>query len=129
MTTKHRKICYERGLNLLEAVEGGVITGTVKESSVHLLLALMPIVSLNHPVCPPICEELWGVHKEDGECCGTQSPELSGEKVVVFLSRSASTNRNRPSSLTNSDPKSNNYSDPKENHICIQCHELFRIDE
>ncbi|KAA3484505.1 transmembrane and coiled-coil domain-containing protein 4-like isoform X1 [Gossypium australe] len=49
--------------------------------------------------CPPICEELWGVYKEDGECCGTQSPELSGEKVVVFLSRSASTNGNRPSSL------------------------------
>ena len=60
----------------------------------------MPIISSVsfNPICPPICEEYWGGYKEYGDW-GTKSPKLSGEEVVILLSRSASRNGNIQSSL------------------------------
>ncbi|KAE8658929.1 cytokinin dehydrogenase 5-like [Hibiscus syriacus] len=65
------------GLNLLEPMDGGMISATVKASSFHLLSAFRPIFSF---VSLPLCPFILGVYKQNGSCRGTQSSKLSGEE-------------------------------------------------
>ena len=78
---------------LLEPTDEGLICGTVKPSSNHLLLALMFVASLN-PTCPVAAATCGGHRGGPAGACGTHIPKLiSGEK----LSRSPSRNGNTPS--------------------------------
>lgn len=78
----------------LDLFDGGLICGTVKPSSSHLLLLLTAVnvsfISLN-PVCPPFCEKFNGVCKGGG-ACGTQVPVFDDENEFILYSKSVSAN-------------------------------------
>lgn len=102
-------VFYQRVLDLLKEVEGGLICGTANElSSVHFLLDLMLVTSLDSfsPICPSkfkiegVKSWVWVSCFDSGRggAWGTQIPTFCGGKELNWLSRSVSQNDNISSS-------------------------------